>query len=234
MFLHNSCNIFSCFYRTQPLDKLEGQQIPPLPFKKVTLMAVTALACIAATAFSLIKQRPWIAAAITIGGISLEIALMVLMPNRSAISILEDDILEDLSEDLKDQTFESYGIRFAAAVKDLEKCYPIKAIDPVTLRDRQEGGMKGQAFGDAIGLYTEFTTRDEAQEMINGMPLDMGSTYPEKFIRGYNWSHIKRFIKNGWTDDTDQALSLLRALYRTMNIKKRCKSRRPLFCNSFC
>ena len=90
----------------------------------------------------------------------------------------------------------------------------------MTLHDRQQGGMNGQAFGDAIGLYTEFTTRDEAQEMIDGKPLDMSATYPKKFIKGYNWSHIKRFIKNGWTDDTDQALSLLRSLYRSIKLEK--------------
>ena len=105
MFLHNSFNIFNCFYKTQPLYKQEGQQISSLPFKKVTLMAATALACIAASAFSLIKQRPWVAAAITFGGISIEIALMILIPNRSTISIPEDDSLEDLSEEMKDQTY---------------------------------------------------------------------------------------------------------------------------------
>lgn len=53
--------------------------------------------------------------------------------------------------------------------------------------------------------------------MIDGQPIEMGPDYPKGFQHGYNWNHIKRFIKNGWTDDTDQALSLLRALYQEMH-----------------
>lgn len=80
--------------------------------------------------------------------------------------------------------------------------------------------MMGQACGDAIGLFTEFTTREEAQEMIDGQSIELGPDYPPKFKNGYNWAHICRFVKNGWTDDTDQALSLLRALYKKMKYDK--------------
>ena len=103
-------------------------------------------------------------------------------------------------------------------IDHLESCYPVKAIDPSVLRDKQKGGIMGQACGDAIGLFTEFTTQSEAEEMMDGKPLDFGKAYPDKFINGHNWKHIKRFTKNGWTDDTDQALSLLRALYRDLKM----------------
>jgi len=63
--------------------------------------------------------------------------------------------------------------------------------------------MKGQAFGDAIGLFTEFTTKEEAQKMIDGEPINFGPSYPKSF-------------QFGWTDDTDQALCVLRAIYQTM------------------
>ena len=49
---------------------------------------------------------------------------------------------------------------------------PIKVIDPIEISDKQAGGIMGQAFGDAIGLFTEFITRQEAQEMIGGVAWD--------------------------------------------------------------
>lgn len=175
--------------------------------QKVAIISGVAFACLCSTVWSAIKNMPRVAGAIAIGGICLEIALMILLPGRNSIKKVAP--LQENFAPSPDLT---------ALIKELEKCYPIKAIDPALLRDKQKGGIMGQACGDAIGLFTEFTTQKEAEEMIDGKPIDLGKAYPDKFIKGYNWHHIKRFIKNGWTDDTDQALSLLRALYRDLKM----------------
>ncbi len=184
---------------------------------KISVMTGVALACLAATVWSTLRQKPGAALVMAATGVCLEIVLSILWPNRRRIQVeapkVKFDSMPPLEKvPLEEQIEEQNQIEKALA--HLEQTYPVKPIDPVVIRDRQIGGMQGQAFGDAIGLWTEFTTRAEAQEMIGGRPMQLGPHYPPRFKNGYNWNHIKRFTKNGWTDDTDQALSLVRALYR--------------------
>jgi ADP-ribosylglycohydrolase len=164
----------------------------------MTWMSGIALPFLALTTWSVLRKKPLIGAVFLLGGIGIEIALYILIPSRSPATRSKIISPQELS----------------SIIEDLEGCYPIKPLDPIEIRNKQAGGLMGQACGDAIGLFTEFTTRQEAQEMIGGKPIDLGDEYPDGFKNGYNWQHIERFVKNGWTDDTDQALALLRALYR--------------------
>lgn len=63
--------------------------------------------------------------------------------------------------------------------------------------------MYGQAIGDALGLGTEFMTKDEVLKH-----------YPEG-LHSYNQiiqdSHRKKWAKGDWTDDTDMMICLLKA-----------------------
>ncbi|KAL4863962.1 hypothetical protein BDV12DRAFT_201606 [Aspergillus spectabilis] len=74
-----------------------------------------------------------------------------------------------------------------------------------TVLDKVRGTIFGGALGDAIGLYTEFLSRD----------LSVAS-YPEgKFqlvepaTELRNDGHRNKFVKTGWTDDTDHALLIV-------------------------
>lgn len=106
-----------------------------------------------------------------------------------------------------------------ARIESLERVCPVQPISPSLVSEMQKGGTFGQAVGDAIGLLTEFSTKAEAQEMIAGLPLEydskhrVGTDGKLGFKNGYNWNHINRFVDNGWTDDTDQFLSAIRAEY---------------------
>lgn len=67
-----------------------------------------------------------------------------------------------------------------------------------------KGVVFGQAIGDALGLGTEFMTRE-----------DVAKYYPE----GYSWydqiiqdSHRRRWHKGDWTDDTDMWLCIANAI----------------------
>ena len=75
--------------------------------------------------------------------------------------------------------------------------------------------MYGQAVGDALGLLTEFRSKDEAQSILTFG----GSKLRLDFDRGrdsgcpnLNIGHLNGFKLNGWTDDTDQAMCMYRAL----------------------
>ncbi len=183
---------------------------------KWTWMTGVAITCLSLSVWNVLQKRPLTAMAISVGGTCLEIALMTLMPSRpSSQPVIKGQapIVQPLipSKQLMD------------SMDSLEKCYPVQ-VDPIRISNQQAGGMMGQACGDAIGLFTEFTTQAQAKSMMDGQPLNFGPTYPKNFRKGYNWSHIKRFVKNGWTDDTDQALSLVRAIYRKMKGSKKEQS----------
>ena len=55
--------------------------------KKMAWMGGMAVACLALTTWSVLCQKPLIAAALTLGGIGLEAALMILMPSRTPVII---------------------------------------------------------------------------------------------------------------------------------------------------
>lgn len=236
------------FFRSLPpfswsnqVENQEQENFKYQNFQKMTWISGVAIASIAFTAWNIVERRPWMAATVAVGGICLEMALICLFPSK-AETIEEKDLEETdpidtfpvdsspvaaKSPALDSQILSPVATKMCETVEgleilieNLEAAYPIQAMNSMRIKDKQIGGMMGQACGDAIGLFTEFTTRDEAQEMMAGHPIELGPDYPEKFQNGYNWGHINRFIKNGWTDDTDQALSLLRALYLQMNQKE--------------
>lgn len=77
-------------------------------------------------------------------------------------------------------------------------------------QDRIWGVVYGQAVGDALGLGTEFLSKDEvAQYYPNG-------------LRAYDQivqdAHRERWVSGDWTDDTDQMLCILDSLleHRTL------------------
>ena len=184
--------------------------------RKIMIMAGVALAGLGAAIWSAIKKMQIVAVAILAASVGIEIALMILLPNRRKnIAALDQDFKPTPA--------------LSSVIEELERCYPIKAVDPTKRRDQQIAGLMGQACGDAIGLFTEFTTQKQAEEMIDGKPIELGSAWPGKFVNGHNWNHIKRFVKNGWTDDTDQALSLVRALYRKWKLNDQQEPFESLF-----
>ena len=79
--------------------------------------------------------------------------------------------------------------------------------------DKIKGCLYGQAVGDALGLGTEFLTKDQVSKFYpNGV-----SKY-EDIIQD---RHRKRWIKGSWTDDTDMMLCILDAFDgREFNIRK--------------
>ncbi len=105
-------------------------------------------------------------------------------------------------------------------IAEIETALPVASIDPVATartRDLQKAGIYGQAVGDAFGLMTEFVTRDEARALVPDLQelIDRGHlliTDP-RFRQGPGAAHRTRF-NPGWTDDTDQAIALVRALDR--------------------
>jgi ADP-ribosylglycohydrolase len=100
-----------------------------------------------------------------------------------------------------------------AALKELEKVRAI-ADKPGSVSDRLTGIVVAQAVGDAIGLTTEFVSKAVAQQMMKLGPLEYSTRFATEQYRKLdpraNWRH--NFPFNGWTDDTDQAFCVLRAL----------------------
>lgn len=71
------------------------------------------------------------------------------------------------------------------------------------IKDRMLGCLYGQAIGDAMGLGTEFLTKDEVLEV-----------YPDGFSRYEDIiqdDHRSRWHKGAWTDDTDMMICIMSA-----------------------
>jgi hypothetical protein len=68
------------------------------------------------------------------------------------------------------------------------------------LVDKIRGLIFGAALGDALGLATEFLTRDEALFYYGGHSTTE-KLLPSNFIRD---RHRRAFVPFDWTDDTDQ------------------------------
>lgn len=194
----------------------------PIQFSsyKLLLISAVALSVLSLATWNIIQRKPWLAIKNIIGGICIEVALIKLWPNTIEFFKSPGKIKAPLiiSQEKTSKKVE-IQVELKSIIEDLEACYPIKAVESTRIQNKQIGGIIGQACADAIGLFTEFTTQEQAQEMIAGKHIELSADYPKEFKYGYNWNHIKRFVKNGWTDDTDQALSLIRALYLTMNEK---------------
>ena len=78
-----------------------------------------------------------------------------------------------------------------------------------SVKDKIVGCLYGQAVGDALGLGTEFMSKDEVKRNYpNGL-----SEYSQ-IVQDY---HRKRWDKGDWTDDTDMMLCIAKAI-----IKDRC------------
>lgn len=70
-----------------------------------------------------------------------------------------------------------------------------------TIIDRMLGCLYGQAIGDALGLGTEFMSKDE---VVRNYPNGLMS-----YDRIIQDAHRRRWAKGDWTDDTDMMLCIL-------------------------
>lgn len=71
------------------------------------------------------------------------------------------------------------------------------------IRDKMCGCLYGQAIGDALGLGTEFMTKEDVLKCYPN-----GLRRYEEIIQD---SHRSRWAKGAWTDDTDMMLCILNA-----------------------
>lgn len=72
-------------------------------------------------------------------------------------------------------------------------------------KDRAEGILLGQAIGDALGLGTEFMSKDQvAASYPNGLH-DYGQIIQDR--------HRSRWRPGEWTDDTEQMLCILQSIW---------------------
>ena len=76
-----------------------------------------------------------------------------------------------------------------------------------SVKDKIVGCLYGQAVGDALGLGTEFMSKDEVKRNYpNGL-----SEYSQ-IVQDY---HRKRWDKGDWTDDTDMMLCIAKAIIKS-------------------
>jgi len=75
-----------------------------------------------------------------------------------------------------------------------------------TITDRFIGCLYGQAIGDALGLGTEFLTKDEVKAYYPN-----GLTRYDQIVRD---NHRRRWHEADWTDDTDMMLCIASALVK--------------------
>lgn len=79
------------------------------------------------------------------------------------------------------------------------------------INDKIKGVIFGQAVGDALGLGTEFMTKQEVNRFYPN-----GLTDYVKIIQDY---HRKRWMKGDWTDDTEMMLCIANAIIEDKDIK---------------
>ncbi|KAJ3282657.1 hypothetical protein HK104_010782, partial [Borealophlyctis nickersoniae] len=79
------------------------------------------------------------------------------------------------------------------------------------LKSRILGLLFGQAIGDALGLATEFRSKEQAKAVYGEGPIRFGlDTSGVPIDRN---GHVSRFAEYAWTDDTDQALQILDSIF---------------------
>ncbi|XP_022104915.1 uncharacterized protein LOC110986914 isoform X2 [Acanthaster planci] len=82
-------------------------------------------------------------------------------------------------------------------------------LDPSnTLQNQVLGTIYGNCIGDAIGLMTEFLSKDQARKYYGGKHLE----YPMKEIAAAKFFHQMVFPEADWTDDSDQMILILQSL----------------------
>ncbi|KAJ0420243.1 ADP-ribosylglycohydrolase-domain-containing protein [Aspergillus carlsbadensis] len=74
-----------------------------------------------------------------------------------------------------------------------------------TVYDRLRGTIFGGALGDAIGLYTEFLSKELAREAYPEGKFQLVDPVTEFEAD----THRLKFVQTGWTDDTDHALLII-------------------------
>lgn len=79
------------------------------------------------------------------------------------------------------------------------------------INDKIKGVIFGQAVGDALGLGTEFMTKQEVNRFYPN-----GLTDYDQIIQDY---HRKRWMKGDWTDDTEMMLCIANAIIEDKDIK---------------
>lgn len=79
------------------------------------------------------------------------------------------------------------------------------------VKDKIKGVLFGQAIGDALGLGTEFMTKQEVNRYYPN-----GLTDYAQIIQDY---HRKRWAKGDWTDDTEMMLCIANAIIQDKDIR---------------
>ena len=80
-------------------------------------------------------------------------------------------------------------------------CMNRKNMENETLKERFLGTIFGQAVGDALGLSTEFMSKQEVDRLYpNGI---------EDYSQIVQDDHRRRWQRGDWTDDTDMMLCIL-------------------------
>lgn len=77
--------------------------------------------------------------------------------------------------------------------------------DKMELIDKVRGLVFGAALADAVGLATEFLTKQETEFYYGGPSNSSERFLPESFIRD---RHRRAFVPFDWTDDTDQLVRI--------------------------
>ncbi len=79
-----------------------------------------------------------------------------------------------------------------------------------TIKDKIKGLIFGQAIGDALGLGTEFLTKNEVHKYYPRGISDYKQIVQDK--------HRARWKKGDWTDDTDQFMCILNSIIKCRGI----------------
>eukprot|EP01117_Protostelium_nocturnum_P012778 TRINITY_DN4729_c0_g4_i3.p1 TRINITY_DN4729_c0_g4~~TRINITY_DN4729_c0_g4_i3.p1 ORF type:complete len:421 (-),score=171.98 TRINITY_DN4729_c0_g4_i3:100-1362(-) len=101
-----------------------------------------------------------------------------------------------------------------AAEPAKENDWMIDGMDPSELKnpviDGILGCIYGQALGDAVGLATEFSSKEVIKRMFGDGPIP----FP-KFDRT---GHSRRWEEGDWTDDTDQMILIMEGITSTRSV----------------
>ncbi|KAL7717872.1 ADP-ribosylglycohydrolase [Entamoeba marina] len=100
---------------------------------------------------------------------------------------------------------------YLPSLPDVFQPLPIPENRNPCVRDCFVGMFFGQAIGDAVGLATEFLTKDQAEWCYGTERIDYKKMLPDRHrVRWMN----QDLITADWTDDTDQAILILDSIVR--------------------